>query len=77
MGDMAQFIAMPIDLTDHGLVAGEPYKCASPGAAIERAKGYWKVFGHAGAIAFVRSGYPDTRTTVLGRFGNVPDEWQV
>jgi hypothetical protein len=77
MGDMAQFIAVPIDLTDSGLVAGEPFKCASPAAAIERAKGYWKVFGHAGAIAFVRSGYPETRTTVLGRFGNVPDELEV
>lgn len=77
MSDMAQFIAVPIDLTDHGLVAGEPFKCASPAAAIERAKGYWKVFGHAGAVAFVRSGYPQTQTTVLGRFGNVPDELEV
>jgi hypothetical protein len=77
MGDLAQFIAMPVDLTDDGPVAGEPFKCASPAAAIERAKGYWKVFGHAGAIAFVRTGYPDARTTVLGRFGNVPDGFQV
>jgi hypothetical protein len=74
MGDLAQFIAMPIDLTEEGLVPGEPFKCASPAAAIERAKGYWKVFGHAGAVAFVRTGYPDTTTTVLGRFGTVPDE---
>lgn len=77
MGDLAQFIAVPIDLTDQGLVAGEPFKCASPAAAIERAKGYWKIFGHAGAIAFVRAGYPDMRTTVLGRFGSVPDELQI
>ena len=74
MGDIAQFIAMPIDLTDEGLVPGEPFKCASPAAAIERAKGYWKVFGHAGAVAFVRTGYPDSTTTVLGRFGAVPDQ---
>jgi hypothetical protein len=74
MGHLAQFIAMPIDLTDEGLVPGEPFKCASPSAAIERAKGYWKVFGHAGAVALVRTGYPDRTTTVLGRFGSVPDQ---
>jgi hypothetical protein len=74
MGDLAQFIAMPIDLTEEGLVLGEPFKCASPLAAIERAKGYWKVFGHAGAVAIVRTGYPDSTTTVLGRFGSVPDQ---
>ena len=77
MGELAQFIAVPIDRTDAGLVAGEPFKCASPAAAIERAKGYWQVFGHAGAIAIVRSGYPDSQTTVLRRFGSVPDELQI
>jgi hypothetical protein len=74
MGEITQFIAMPIDLTDQGLVAGESFKCASPAAAIERAKGFWKVFGHAGAVALVRTGYPDSTTTVLRRFGSVPDE---
>ena len=74
MGDAVQFIAMPIDRTDQGLVAGEPFKCASPASAIERAKGFWQVFGHAGAVAFVRSGYPDGRATVLRQFGSVPDE---
>ena len=58
--EIAHFIAMPFDLPDHGLVAGEPFKCATPASAIERAKGCWKVFGHAGAIAFVRTGYPET-----------------
>jgi hypothetical protein len=73
MGDIIHFVAMPFDLTDKGLVAGEPFKCASPGAAIERAKGYWKTLGHAGAVAFVRYDYPARRTTLLRRFGNVPD----
>jgi hypothetical protein len=77
MSEIAQFIAMPIDRTDHGFVAGEPFKCASPASAIERAKGFWKVFGHAGAVAFVRTGYPDARTTVLRRFGSVPDELNI
>ena len=77
MGEFAQFIAVAIDLTDHGLVAGEAYKCASPQAAIERAKGYWQVLGHAGAVALVRSGFPDTTTTVLRRFGGVPDALEI
>jgi hypothetical protein len=74
MSEITHFIAVPFDLTDRGLVAGEPFKCANPASAIERAKGYWKVFGHAGAIAFVRTGYPETRTTVLRKFGTVPDK---
>jgi hypothetical protein len=77
MGEIAQFIAIPIDLTDQRLVAGEGVKCASPAAAIERAKGYWKVFGHAGAVAFVRTGDPDVTTTVLRRFGSVPEDLQI
>ncbi len=75
MGDIVQFVAVPFDLTGNGLVAGEPFKCASPNAAIEHAKGYWKTFGHAGAVALVRSGYPVTSSTVLRTFGNVPDDF--
>jgi hypothetical protein len=74
MGEITQFIAVPIDQTDQGFVAGEAFKCASPASAIERAKGFWKIFGHAGAVAVVRTGYPDAQTTVLRRFGSVPDE---
>jgi hypothetical protein len=77
MGDITQFIAVPIDQTEQGLVAGEAFKCASPQAAIERAKGFWKVFGHAGAVAFVRTGFPDTTTTVLRRFGSVPEQLEI
>jgi len=77
MGGITHFIAMPFDLTDHGLVAGEPFKCRSPAAAIERAKGLWKVFGHNGAVAFVRTGYPVSRTTVLRTFGSVPDDFAI
>jgi hypothetical protein len=77
MGELVHFIAMPFDLTDDGLVAGEGFKCATPASAIERARGYWKVLGHAGAVAFVRTGYPESRITVLGRFGTVPDDLQL
>ena len=77
MSDLAQFIAIPFDLTDHGLAAGEPFKCATPAAAIERAKGYWKLFGHTGAVALVRTVHPQQRTTVLRTFGTVPVELPV
>ena len=77
MEEITQFIAMPIARTDDGLVAGDGFKCASPAAAIERAKGYWKVFGHAGAVAFVRTGDPDRAATVLRRFGVVPDTLEI
>lgn len=74
MSEIVHFIAMPFDLTDKGLVAGEPFKCRSAASAIERAKGLWKVLGHAGTVAIVRTGYPETRTTVLRQFGSVPDD---
>ena len=74
MDDISQFIAVPFDLSDGGLVAGEPFKCATPASAIERAKGLWKVFGHSGAVALVRTGYPDAQITVLRRFGNAPEK---
>jgi hypothetical protein len=28
-------------------------------------------------VAYVRSGYPETKTTVLRTFGNVPDDLKV
>ena len=74
MGEITHFVAMPFDLTSDGLVAGKPYKCASPSSAIDRAKGYWQVLGHAGAVAFVRTGNPATKTTVLRTFGNVSED---
>jgi hypothetical protein len=77
MSEIIQFVAVPFDLTEEGLVAGEPFKCANPASAIERAKGMWKIFSHSGAVAFVRAGYPETRTTILRKFGNVPDDLRI
>jgi hypothetical protein len=37
----------------------------------------WKVFAHSGAIAFVRAGYPESTTIILGRFGSVPGDLEV
>jgi hypothetical protein len=75
MSELTQFVALPFDIIDGHLVAGDPFKCASPAAAMERAQGLWRVLGHAGAAAVVRTGYPVMKTTVLRRFGNVPDDF--
>jgi hypothetical protein len=74
MNEITQFIAVPFDLTDAGFVAGQPFKCATPASAIDRAKGYWQILGHTGAVALARTGYPETVSTVLRRFGTLPDE---
>jgi hypothetical protein len=35
------------------------------------------VHRHAGAVVFVRAGYPDATTMVLGRIGSVPEELEI
>ena len=80
MAEITLFVALPFDFVDSGIAAGEPIECASPAAAIERAQGLWKIFGHAGAIAFVRTTdfqigkFNDKH--VLRRFGQVTDEYR-
>jgi hypothetical protein len=59
------FVALPFDVADGSVVVGEPVECPSPAAAIERAQGLWKVFGHTGAVAFSRTGDPATAITVM------------
>ena len=76
ISDITQFIAMPFDFAGHDLVPGEPTKCANPAGAIERAQGMWRVLGHAGAAAYVSTGYPDSRITVLRTFGAVPEDFE-
>jgi anthranilate phosphoribosyltransferase len=48
----------------------------SPAAAIQRAHGPWKVFGHTGVVAFSRTGDAATSSdaTMLRKFGDVPDD---
>jgi len=76
ISEITHFIAMPFDFAGRDLAPGEPAKCASPAAAIERAMGMWRTLGHAGAAAFVRVGYPDSRITVLRTFGSVPEDFE-
>ena len=74
MDEITHFIAIPYDRADQELVAGQQLKCATPSSAIEHAKHLWKTIGHAGAVALVSTGYPEGKTTVLRKFGMVPDD---
>jgi hypothetical protein len=80
MADLTYFIALPFDFVDGGIAAGEPINCPNPAAAIQSARGLWKVFGHAGAVAFSRTTDFEigkfNHTHVLCRFGQVPLEFQ-
>ena len=80
MGEITDFMAVPFDYADDGIVAGDPIRCHSPAAAIQRAQALWKTFGHAGAIAFSRtSDFAVGKFAVkqvLRQFGQVPTEYQ-
>jgi hypothetical protein len=73
------FHALAFDLVDGRLVAGQLADCGSPALAIRTAQGQWKVFGHAGAVAFSRTSSFDQEKSghkhVLRRFGQVPEEY--
>jgi hypothetical protein len=80
MTEITYFTVVPFDYVDDGIVAGESIGCPSPAAAIQRAQGLWKTFGHAGAIAISRTcdfeiGQFGTKQ-VLRRFGQVPNEYR-
>jgi hypothetical protein len=79
MAEIIQFVVVPFDYVGDAIVAGEPEKYPSPAAAIERAQGLWKTFGHAGAIAFSRTSDFQSGSfgnkQILRRFGQVPSEY--
>jgi hypothetical protein len=79
MTEITHFMVVPFDYVDDSIVAGEPIGCPSPTDAIQTAQGQWKLFGHAGAVAFSRTsdfekGKFDHRH-VLRWFGQVPDDY--
>jgi hypothetical protein len=80
MAELTDFIALPFDFVDGDIAAGEPTKFPNPAAAIQSAKGLWKIFGHAGAVAFSRTSDFEIgkfgHVHVPRRFGQVPVEFQ-
>lgn len=80
MAEIIEFVAVPFDHEDSGIVAGEPISCASPAAAIQTARDLWKTFGHAGAMALIRTSDFEIgkfgEKQMLRQFGQVPgDGW--
>ena len=79
MTEITRFVALAFDLIDGDFIAGEPFDCATPVAAIQTAQGQWKMFGHAGAVAFSRTSDFEKgkfgQKHVLRWFGQVPDEY--
>jgi hypothetical protein len=80
MTEITYFVAVPFDYVGDDIVAGEPVGCSSPAAAIQSARGLWRTFGHAGAIAVSRTSDFDIGkfgcNHVLRRFGQVPSEYR-
>ena len=79
MSEIVSFQALAFDLVDGRLLDGPLVDCGSPVLAIQTAQGQWKVFGHAGAVAFSRtSDFGSGKLAhkqVLRRFGQVPEEY--
>jgi hypothetical protein len=79
MSSIIRFEAQAFDLVDGRLVDGPLVDCGSPALAVQTAQGQWKIFGHAGAVAFSRTSSFDKEKSnhrqILRRFGQVSDEY--
>jgi hypothetical protein len=77
---MTEITYLPFDFVHDKIVAGEPIRCSTPAAAIQRAQGLWRIFGHAGAIALSRTSDFEVgkfrANQVLRRFGQAPSEYR-
>jgi hypothetical protein len=76
--DVTYYVALPFELADDGVAAGEAVECLSANAAMMRAEALWRKPGCAGAIAFTRTGDPATGdfndAKLIRKFGDVPDD---
>ena len=78
MAEVTYSVALPFVFSDDGVVAGEAMECFSANAAVMRAEALARKPGHAGAVAFSRSGDPATGdfgdAKLIRKFGDVPDD---
>lgn len=78
MTDVTYYVALPFVFSDDGVAVGEPAGCLSATAAVMRAETLSRKPGHAGAIAFSRTGdrssgdFSDAK--MIRKFGEVPDD---
>jgi hypothetical protein len=63
MAEVTYYVALPFVFSDDGVAAGEPAECLSANAAVMRAEALSRMPGHAGAIAFSRTGDPSAATS--------------
>jgi hypothetical protein len=78
MAEVTYFAALPFVAADDGIAAGEPTECFNPVAVVMRAEALSRKPGHVDAVAFSRTGDPDTGVfgdaEVIRKFGDVPDD---
>lgn len=60
MSEVTYYVALPFVFSDDGVAAGEAAECLSANAAVMRAEALSRKPGHAGAIAFSRTGDPSS-----------------
>src|ERR1700738_1355841 len=78
MSEVTYYVALPFVPSDDGVAPGEAIECFNPNAAVMRAEALSRKPGHAGAVAFSRTGDPATGdfgdARVIKKFGDVPDD---
>jgi hypothetical protein len=78
MSEVTYYVALPFVFSDDGMAAGEAAECLSANAAVMRAEALSRKPGHAGAIAFSRTGDPSSGdfsgAKLIRKFGDVPDD---
>jgi hypothetical protein len=78
MSEVTYYVALPFVASDDGAAPGEGVECLSANAAVMRAEALSRKPGHAGALAFSRTGDPSTGDSgepkVIRKFGDVPDD---
>ena len=78
MAEVTYYVALPFVFSDDGVAAGEATECFSANAAVMRTEALARKPGHAGAVAFSRSGGPATGdfgdAKLIRKFGDVPDD---
>ena len=76
--DVTYYVALPFVASDDCAAPGEAVECLSANAAVMRAEALSRKPGHAGAIAFSRTGDPASgdfgEAKVIRKFGDVPDD---
>ena len=76
MADVTYYVALSFIATADGIAAGEPTECLNLLAVVARAEALSRKQGNVGAVAFSRTGDPDTGdfgdANVIKKCGDVP-----